>query len=235
MAYDQFHQINATSQMIEVALRSATTGQLLTGVAFGSVTAKYVREGSNTQVTVSVVTATQGTFTSGGWVETGIAGVYQFGIPDAALAAGAKAVTLVFSASGAIDVVKRVLLVVEDLREVLVSSRLAPATAGRTLAVAATGEAAANVTLWKGATAPDAPPTAAAVADAVWDAARSGHAGAGTFGATDEWAGSVDEAAIAAAVLAALEGSPITAICINPERSEESDYDNLRRNPADCC
>lgn len=96
-------------------------------------------------------------------------------------------------------------------------------------------DASANVTLWKGATAPDAPPTAAAVADAVWDAARSGHAGAGTFGATDEWAGSVDEAAIAAAVLAALEGSPITAICINPERSEESDYDNLRRNPADCC
>lgn len=46
---------------------------------------------------------------------------------------------------------------------------------------------------------------------------------------------SVDEAAIAAAVLDALEGSPITAICINPERSEESDYDNLRRKPADCC
>ena len=82
---------------------------------------------------------------------------------------------------------------------------------------------------------PAAAPTAAAVADAVWDAERSGHAGAGTFGATDEWAGSVDEAAIAAAVLAALEGSPITAICINPERSEESDYDNLRRKPADCC
>ncbi len=108
-------------------------------------------------------------------------------------------------------------------------------TAGTDYAEATVESAAVNVTLWKGATAPDAPPTAAAVADAVWDAARSGHAGAGTFGATDEWAGSVDEAAIAAAVLAALEGSPITAICINPERSEESDYDNLRRNPADCC
>jgi hypothetical protein len=102
-------------------------------------------------------------------------------------------------------------------------------TAGTDYAEATVDSAAVNVTLWKGATAPDAPPTAAAVADAVWDAARSGHAGAGTFGATDEWAGSVDEAAIAAAVLAALEGSPITAICINPERSEESDYDNLRR------
>ncbi len=76
--------------------------------------------------------------------------------------------------------------------------------------------------------------TAAAVTAGVWDAARSGHAGAGTFGATDEWAGSVDEAAIAAAVLAALEGSPITVICINPERSEDSDYDILRNNASNC-
>ena len=76
--------------------------------------------------------------------------------------------------------------------------------------------------------------TAAAVTAGVWDAARSGHAGAGTFGATDEWAGSVDEAAIAAAVLGALEGSPITVICINPERSEDSDYDILRNNASNC-
>ena len=42
--------------------------------------------------------------------------------------------------------------------------------------------------------------TAATVAAGVWDATRSGHVGAGTFGATGEWAGSVDEAAIASAV-----------------------------------
>jgi hypothetical protein len=46
--------------------------------------------------------------------------------------------------------------------------------------------------------------TAAAATAAVWDAARSGHADAGTFGATSEWAGSVDEEAIATAVLDAL-------------------------------
>lgn len=128
MSYDQLHSVNATSQMIEVALRSATTGQLLTGVAYGGVTARYVREGAASQTTVSVVTMTQGTFASGGWIETGIAGVYQFGIPDAALASGAKAVTLVFSASGAIDVTKRIVLVVEDLRDALISSRLASAS-----------------------------------------------------------------------------------------------------------
>ena len=50
--------------------------------------------------------------------------------------------------------------------------------------------------------------TAAAVTAGVWDAARSGHAGAGTFGATAEWAGSVDEAAIATATLAAMEDDP---------------------------
>lgn len=148
MAFDQFHQTGATSQMIEVSLRSSSTGQLLTGVAFGGVTAKYLREGAASHTTVSVVTMTQGTFTSGGWVETGIAGVYQFGIPDAALATGAKAVTLVFSASGALDVVKRIVLVAEDLRDALISSRLAPTTAGRTLNVGADGIAEANVKQW---------------------------------------------------------------------------------------
>lgn len=150
MAFDQFHQTGATSQMIEVSLRSSSTGQLLTGVAFGGVTAKYLREGAASHTTVSVVTMTQGTFTSGGWVETGIAGVYQFGIPDAALATGAKAVTLVFSASGALDVVKRIVLVAEDLRDALISSRLAPTTAGRTLNVGADGIAEANVKQWHG-------------------------------------------------------------------------------------
>lgn len=40
--------------------------------------------------------------------------------------------------------------------------------------------------------------------------------------------------AVPAAVLAALEGSPITVICINPERSEDSDYDILRNNASNC-
>ena len=145
MAYDQILQAGATSQMMEVALRSSSSGQLLTGVVYGSITVKYIREGSNTQITVSAVTMTQGTFASGGWVETGIAGVYQFGIPDAAIAAGAKAVTLVFSASGAIDVVRRIVLVAEDLRDALISSRnaIAPLDAAGTRA--AVGLAAANL------------------------------------------------------------------------------------------
>lgn len=116
MAYDQIHIVDATSQMIEIALRSSTTGQLLTGKAYGDMTIKYQREGVASATTVGVVTATKGAYTSGGFVETDIAGLYQFGIPTGALATGAKAVTLTFSCTGAIDVVKRLVLIGADLR-----------------------------------------------------------------------------------------------------------------------
>ena len=59
MAYDQIHIVDATSQMIEIALRSSTTGQLLTGKAYGDMTVKYQREGAASASTVSVVTATK--------------------------------------------------------------------------------------------------------------------------------------------------------------------------------
>ncbi|MBK8113204.1 MAG: hypothetical protein IPK44_01145 [Candidatus Accumulibacter sp.] len=62
------------------------------------------------------MTATKGAYTSGGFIETDIAGLYQFGIPNGALATGAKAVTLTFSCTGAIDVVKRIVLIGADLR-----------------------------------------------------------------------------------------------------------------------
>lgn len=116
MAYDQIHVVDATSQMIEIALRSSTTGMLLTGKAYGDMTIKYQREGGAAATTVSVVTATKGSYTSGGFVETDIAGLYQFGIPNGAIATGTKAVTLTFACSGAIDVVKRIVLIGADLR-----------------------------------------------------------------------------------------------------------------------
>ena len=117
MAYDQIHIVDATSQMIEVSLRSSTTGMLLTGKAYGDMTVKYQREGAASATIVSVVTATKGAYTSGGFVETDIAGLYQFGIPAGALATGALAVTITFSCTGAIDVVKRIVLIGADLRD----------------------------------------------------------------------------------------------------------------------
>lgn len=100
---DQIYNPDATSQMIEIALRSSATGQLLTGKLHSDMTIKYQREGAATAATLSPVTATLGTWTSSGWKETQISGVYQFGIPNAALAAGSGAVMIVFTCTGAID------------------------------------------------------------------------------------------------------------------------------------
>jgi hypothetical protein len=111
MSFDQIHTKGSTSKMIEVALRSSATGQLLTSVAAANVTAKYQREGAAAAVTVSPLSVgTLGVWSSGGWIETQIPGLYQFGIPDLALATGADAVTLIFLAAGVIDAVKRIVL-----------------------------------------------------------------------------------------------------------------------------
>jgi|GEM_PF-3102055 len=96
----------ATSQIIEVMIRDSTTGQGKTGIAFGSVTGRYIRQGAATATTITMATATLGTFTSGGWIEIDAAncpGMYQAGIVNASIAAGVGATTLTFKISGAID------------------------------------------------------------------------------------------------------------------------------------
>lgn len=53
--------------------------------------ARYRREGASAWTTITLATATLGTFTSGGFITSGgVSGKYEVGIPDAALAAGAK-------------------------------------------------------------------------------------------------------------------------------------------------
>ncbi len=107
----------ASSKIIEVALRDSTTGQLKTGIAYGSVTYSFIREGDNAnRETGTCVEATKDSYTDHGWVETDIAGIYQFGVPQAALAGGKNAVTIKLSASGVIDVAKRVLIMGQDYR-----------------------------------------------------------------------------------------------------------------------
>jgi hypothetical protein len=103
MAFDAEYAPGSESVIIEIALRSSTTGQLLTGVAYGSVTVKYQRDGVATAATPAVTDGTLGTWGSGTWKETQIAGLYQYCIPNAALAAGVAGVTFMFSATGAID------------------------------------------------------------------------------------------------------------------------------------
>lgn len=86
-----------TSQTIELFIQdsSSTTGAGLTGLVFNSagLTAYYHREGAAAPATaISLVTATVGTWTSGGFKEidaTNMPGHYELGVPDAALAASA--------------------------------------------------------------------------------------------------------------------------------------------------
>jgi hypothetical protein len=109
----------ANSKIIEVMLRSSTTGQAKTGVAYGSVAYSCIREGDDANhIDGTCADMTLDTWASAGWKETNIAGIYQFGVPQTALAAGKNAVTIKLVVSGAIDVCKRILILGSDLRTV---------------------------------------------------------------------------------------------------------------------
>lgn len=84
-----------TSKRIKVFIQdsSATTGAGLTGLVFNtaSLTAYYIKDGDSATTVITLVTATLGTYTSGGFKEvdaTNMPGVYEIGIPNAAIASG---------------------------------------------------------------------------------------------------------------------------------------------------
>lgn len=91
-----------TSKLIRVFVQnnSVTTGAGLTGLtsATSGLTAYYIREGANATTQIVLTSATLGTFTSSGFIVvdgTNMPGVYELGLPNAAIASGAKSV-LVF-------------------------------------------------------------------------------------------------------------------------------------------
>jgi hypothetical protein len=73
---------------------TSTTGGGLGSLVYNtaSLAAKYRRQGDSSWTTITLATATLGAFTSGGFVTDGgpVTGGYEVGIPDAALATGAK-------------------------------------------------------------------------------------------------------------------------------------------------
>lgn len=90
-----------TSKDINVFVQdsSKTDGSGLTGLAYNtsSLSAYYHRQGANAAVAISLATKTLGTWASAGFVVvdgTNLPGVYELGIPDAALAAGATWVVI---------------------------------------------------------------------------------------------------------------------------------------------
>lgn len=111
-----------TSKLLRVFVQdnSVSTGAGLAGLTSGSsgLTAYYAREGSNATVAISLSGGTLGTWSSGGFIAvdgTNMPGLYEVGIPDAALATGANSVCLYLKgATNMAAVVKEVELVVID-------------------------------------------------------------------------------------------------------------------------
>lgn len=111
-----------TSKTLKIFVQnsSVTDGSGLTGLtnASGSLTGYYVREGANAAVSISIVSATLGTFTSGGFIVvdgTNMPGLYEIGIPDAAIAAGANSVVVMYKgAANMAPVVLEIELVAYD-------------------------------------------------------------------------------------------------------------------------
>ena len=95
----------ATSKIVTVEAIVISTGLPYTSGAYNTsgISATYTRLGS-TPTTLTLVTATAGTYTSSGFVHRG-KGVYEIGAPTAALAAGADAVE--FAVDGITDVLFR--------------------------------------------------------------------------------------------------------------------------------
>lgn len=79
--------------------KAASTGEGLTGIDLDDLEIYYFREGATGTVSVTgdLQASTKGVWKKGGWAEvdsTNMPGIYEFGIPDEALASGAESVAV---------------------------------------------------------------------------------------------------------------------------------------------
>ena len=214
-------------EQIVVDDSSSTTGAGLGSLVFNtaSLAAKYKRVGDSSWTTITLVTATAGTWTTGGFVasDSGAGGGYELHIPNAALASGAETVWVeVYGATNmapvrlefeldAIDYQDGVRggltalpnaaadaiggLVISDAGGLDIDAKLAntnEVTAARMGALTDWINGgrldllldAIPTTAMRGTDGAytGTPPTAAAVADAVWDELQSAHVTVGSFG-----------------------------------------------------
>lgn len=131
-----------TSKLVQVFIQdnSLTTGAGLTGLVFnsGSLTAYYYREGAASATAITLATMTLGTWATGGFIVadgTNMPGVYQLGIPDAAIASGASSVVVMLKgATNMAPVVLEIELVAFDEQDAvrLGLTAIPNATAGAT-------------------------------------------------------------------------------------------------------
>jgi hypothetical protein len=127
-----------------IADTSSTTGGGLSGVTSASsgLVLEYRRHGQSTWTSVTAVSKTLGTFTSGGIVADGsLAGAYEVDFPDAAFASSARFVLCrIRGVSNMLPVLIEVELDAVDYQTDAFGA-LKPTTAGRTLDVSSGGEA----------------------------------------------------------------------------------------------
>lgn len=90
-----------TSNLLRVFIGNSTvsTSAGLSGLTAGSsgLTAYWLRDGNPTTTPITLTASTVGTFTSGGFAEvdsTHMRGIYEMGLPNAMMTAGATKVTL---------------------------------------------------------------------------------------------------------------------------------------------
>lgn len=100
-----------TNRNIDIDLYDSATGQLKTGIQYTDVTIKYRRDTEVPQFTlVAPVAGVLPAYVDSSWCEGLLHGIYQFSVPDAALATGANEVTFVITAAGIKDRVVRIKL-----------------------------------------------------------------------------------------------------------------------------
>jgi hypothetical protein len=112
---------NATSRKVKIFAQdsSSTTGAGLGSLVFNtaSLTAYYIKEGDSSMTAISLVTATLGTWTSGGFIVvdgTNALGAYEIGIPNAALTALGSAFIYIKGATNLAPVVLEIQVVSFD-------------------------------------------------------------------------------------------------------------------------
>ena len=132
-------------RLIFIADTSSTTGSGLANLVFNSsgLVAYYFAGDLNNEIQITLVTATLGTFTSGGFIavdNTNMPGWYEIGIPDAALDGGNEVAIQLRGATNMAPVNIYIELDAVDYQTDAFGA-LKPTTAGRTLDVSSGGEA----------------------------------------------------------------------------------------------
>ncbi len=148
-----------TSQTVQFFVQDTrqSDGSGLTGLVFNTagLTAYYIREGAASAVQITLATMTVGTWATGGFVAvdgTNLPGIYELSIPDAALATGAKWVTIMIRGAANMAVaMKEIELTGFDLNVgQVMNSGTAQAGGANTITLAAAASATDN--LYKGET-----------------------------------------------------------------------------------